>query len=87
MQFSFDTNLNRIAEKVEAGDRLSFEEGLDLYKTDDLNALGTLADFVRRTSIIRYDRGSVKKGEPVVAAFAAMEKLDAHGRSVRIRTV
>jgi histidinol dehydrogenase len=46
-----------------------------------------VADFLRRTSIIRYDRNSVKKGEPVVAAFAAMEKLDAHGRSVRIRTV
>lgn len=45
-----------------------------------------VADFMRRTSIIRYDRASVKKGEPVVAAFAAMEKLDAHGRSVRIRT-
>lgn len=45
-----------------------------------------VADFLRRTSIIRYDKGSVKKGEPVVAAFAAMEKLDAHGRSVRIRT-
>lgn len=44
-----------------------------------------VADFVRRTSLIRYDRASVKKAEPVVAAFAAMEKLDAHGRSVRIR--
>ena len=48
MQFSFDTNLNRIAEKVEAGDRLTFEEGVDLYNTTDLNALGKLADFVRR---------------------------------------
>ncbi|MES2693641.1 MAG: histidinol dehydrogenase, partial [Verrucomicrobiota bacterium] len=46
-----------------------------------------VADFMRRTSIIRYDKASVKKGEPVVAAFAAMEKLDAHGRSVRIRTL
>lgn len=45
-----------------------------------------VADFVRRTSLIRYDRASVKKAEPTVAAFAAMEKLDAHGRSVRIRT-
>ena len=45
-----------------------------------------VADFVRRTSVIRYDRASVKKAEPIVAAFAAMEKLDAHGRSVRIRT-
>jgi histidinol dehydrogenase len=46
-----------------------------------------VADFLRRTSIITYDRASVKKAEPTVAAFAAMEKLDAHGRSVRIRTL
>ncbi|HYD83099.1 MAG TPA: histidinol dehydrogenase, partial [Opitutus sp.] len=45
-----------------------------------------VADFLRRTSLIRYDRKSVKKGEPIVAAFAAMERLDAHGRSVKIRT-
>lgn len=45
------------------------------------------SDFMRRTSIVRYDRKSVKKGEPVVAAFAAMERLDAHGRSVKIRTL
>lgn len=44
-----------------------------------------VADFLRRTSLIRYDRKSVKKGEPIVAAFAAMEQLDAHGRSVKIR--
>ena len=44
-----------------------------------------VADFLRRTSLIRYDRPSVRKAEPTVAAFAAMEKLDAHGRSVRIR--
>lgn len=45
-----------------------------------------VADFMRRTSIIQYDRASIKKAEPIVSAFAAMEKLDAHGRSVRIRT-
>jgi histidinol dehydrogenase len=45
-----------------------------------------VADFLRRTSIVRYNRGSVRQGEPIVAAFAAMERLDAHGRSVRIRT-
>jgi len=44
-------------------------------------------DFLRRTSIVHYDRASVKKAAPIVAAFAAMEKLDAHGRSVRIRGV
>jgi histidinol dehydrogenase len=46
-----------------------------------------VADFLRRTSIISYDRASVKKAESTVTAFAAMEKLDAHGRSVRIRTL
>ncbi|MEO6874589.1 MAG: histidinol dehydrogenase [Opitutaceae bacterium] len=44
-----------------------------------------VADFQRRTSIVAYNRGSVRKAEPIVAAFAAMEKLDAHGRSVKIR--
>ncbi|HVU23655.1 MAG TPA: histidinol dehydrogenase, partial [Opitutus sp.] len=44
-----------------------------------------VADFLRRTSVVRYDRRSVRRGEPVVAAFAAMERLDAHGRSVKIR--
>lgn len=46
-----------------------------------------VVDFMRRTSVIRYDKATVKKGEPVVAAFAAMEKLDAHGRSVKIRAL
>ncbi len=46
-----------------------------------------VADFLRRTSLVGYGRGSVRRGEPVVAAFAAMEQLDAHGRSVKIRTV
>ena len=45
-----------------------------------------VADFLRRTSLVRYDRASVRRGEPVVAAFAAMEQLPVHGRSVKIRT-
>ena len=45
-----------------------------------------VADFQRRTSIVRYNKTSVKKGNEVVAGFAAMERLDAHGRSVKIRT-
>lgn len=44
-----------------------------------------VADFLRRTSIVRYDPRSVPAGAKVVAAFAAMEKLDAHGRSAMIR--
>ncbi|HTO05031.1 MAG TPA: histidinol dehydrogenase [Opitutus sp.] len=45
-----------------------------------------VTDFLRRTSIVQYDRKSVQKAQPVVAAFARMEQLDAHGRSVKIRT-
>ncbi|HEY0081478.1 MAG TPA: hypothetical protein VGB61_01710, partial [Pyrinomonadaceae bacterium] len=48
MNFSHDPKLNSIAAKVEAGARLSFAEGLDLYATDDLAALAKLADTVRR---------------------------------------
>jgi len=48
MQFSFDPDLREIADKVEDGERLTFDEGLALYATNDLNALGKLADHVRR---------------------------------------
>lgn len=44
-----------------------------------------VADFLRRTSVIRYGRAAVRRAGPTVAAFAAMERLDAHGRSVAIR--
>ncbi len=48
MNFSHDRILAAIAEKVESGERLSSEDGLALYATDDLPALGKLADNVRR---------------------------------------
>jgi aminodeoxyfutalosine synthase len=48
MKFSHDPNLERISDKVDARERLSFEDGLALYMTDDLPALSKLADTVRR---------------------------------------
>jgi aminodeoxyfutalosine synthase len=48
MKFSYDRDLCEIAEKVEAGERLSFEDGISLFRSNDLNAIGKLADFVRR---------------------------------------
>src|SRR6476660_10197797 len=48
MNFSHDEKLNEIATRVNAGERLSFADGLALYATDDLPALGKLADLVRR---------------------------------------
>jgi len=44
-----------------------------------------VADFLRRTSFVRYDQRSLAKAASVVAAFAGMESLDAHGRSLQIR--
>jgi aminodeoxyfutalosine synthase len=42
-----DTRLDPIRKKVEAGSRLSFEDGLALYGTSDILALGYMANLVR----------------------------------------
>ena len=55
MQFSFDKNSNKIAAKVEANERLTCSEGVELYNTDDVHALGKLADSVRRKVNIGYN--------------------------------
>ncbi|MDR3791786.1 MAG: aminofutalosine synthase MqnE [Terracidiphilus sp.] len=44
---TYDARLEPIAAKVLAGERLSFEDGLVLYKTTDVLAVGWLANFVR----------------------------------------
>ncbi len=40
--------LSEIAERVENGERLSFEDGVRLFKSNDLLALGRMADTVRK---------------------------------------
>jgi aminodeoxyfutalosine synthase len=42
-----DARLEPIAAKVQAGERLSFEDGVALYRSPDLLALGWLANYVR----------------------------------------
>ncbi|MCG8528336.1 MAG: histidinol dehydrogenase [Opitutales bacterium] len=44
-----------------------------------------LADFMRRTSVVRYDAKSIQKAAPVVRTFSKLEQLDAHGNSLEIR--
>ncbi|GDY17231.1 histidinol dehydrogenase [Verrucomicrobiota bacterium] len=44
-----------------------------------------VTDFLRRTSLVRYDLASLRKAASVVDAFARMERLDAHGRSLKVR--
>ena len=48
MNISHDPKLNEISAKVRTGERLTFEDGVALFSTDDLNALGKVADTVRR---------------------------------------
>ena len=43
-------------------------------------------DFLRRTSIIKYNKESVIKAEAHINSFTKMECLDAHGASVNVRT-
>src|SRR5690348_4434980 len=45
--FIEDQRLRPILEKVEAGARLSFDDGVALYRTSDILALGYLANHVR----------------------------------------
>jgi aminodeoxyfutalosine synthase len=48
MNFSHDAKLVEVAAKVENRERLSFDDGVALFATEDLPALGKLADSVRR---------------------------------------
>ena len=44
-----------------------------------------IEDFFRRTSIIRYDKESLRKASQSALLFSEMEKLDGHGNSISIR--
>ncbi len=45
----------------------------------------TVDQFQRRTSIVEYNRGSLKKSLPALRKFAEVEGLDAHGKSAEMR--
>ena len=45
----------------------------------------TVDQFQRRTSLVRFNAKSLKKSLPIIQTFAAIEGLDAHGRSAEIR--
>lgn len=47
----------------------------------------TVDQFQRRTSVVEYNRASLKKALPAVKKFAELEGLAAHGRSAEIRCV
>jgi histidinol dehydrogenase len=45
----------------------------------------TVDQFQRRTSVVEYTRGALKKALPAVSKFAEVEGLSAHGTSAQIR--
>lgn len=45
----------------------------------------TVDQFQRRTSLVEYGRGSLKRAMPALIKFAEMEGLYAHGKSAQIR--
>jgi len=45
----------------------------------------TVDQFQRRTSVVEYNRASLKKAQPAVKKFAELEGLGAHGNSAEIR--
>lgn len=45
----------------------------------------TVDQFQRRTSIVRFDAASLRRSLPTLETFSAIEGLDAHGLSARIR--
>ena len=47
-QLISDPSLAPLADKVEAGERLSFDDGVALFKSDDITGIGHLADSVNR---------------------------------------
>jgi len=47
MEF-IDSTLASVWDKVKAGERLTFEDGMALYASPDLSGVGRMADFVRR---------------------------------------
>ena len=46
----------------------------------------TVDQFQRRTSVVEYNRASLKKALPAVKKFAQLEGLGAHGRSAEVRS-
>ncbi len=45
----------------------------------------TVDQFQRRTSVVRFDKNSLRRSLPTIETFSAIEGLDAHGHSAAIR--
>ena len=54
MNFSHDDKLNEIAERTIAGERLSFEDGVALYATEDPPSVNSPTRFAAAGTAITY---------------------------------
>ena len=78
-----DPQLRPIADKVMAGERLSFEDGLALYRSHDLLAAGYLANHVREKLSGNVTYFNVNRHINPTNVCVAACKLCAFGRQVR----
>jgi aminodeoxyfutalosine synthase len=84
MRLSFeDTCLVPILEKVEEGSRLSFDDGLTLYRSSDLLALGYMANLVRERLHGSVTYFNVNRHINPTDVCVASCKLCAFGKRVR----
>ena len=81
--FIDDPQLRPIARKVDAGERLSFEDGLALYRSHDLLTLGRLANVVRERLNGNVTFFNVNRHINPTNVCVAACKLCAFGRQVR----
>ncbi len=75
-----DKSLQPIADKVLAGERLSFDDGVALYRTPDLLAVGWLANFIREKRHGNVTYYNVNRHINPTNVCAAHCKLCAFGR-------
>ena len=81
--FSADPELQPIARKVDAGERLSFEDGVALYRSHDLLTVGRLANIVRERLNGNVTFFNVNRHINPTNVCVAACKLCAFGRQVR----
>jgi len=84
MQISFeDSRLESILGKVQANERLSFDDGVALYRTDDLLGLGYLANIVRERKNGNVTWFNVNRHINPTDVCVASCKLCAFGKRVK----
>jgi aminodeoxyfutalosine synthase len=78
-----DRRLHPIREKVEAGERLSFDDGVSLYRSTDLLAIGYLANIVRERKSGDRTYFNVNRHINPTDVCVASCRLCAFGKKVR----